>query len=130
MGPGLRAVLTGAGVALALSLPAALAAQVIDALHDGDDTPAAALLLVPVVLAGALLGGLAVGRRAIRRPDLTGAAAGALAIAVVQAIGVARRLIAEETVTWSAVPVTIAVGAALGALGAALTAQRAGRKRP
>ncbi|MGK2949736.1 MAG: TIGR04086 family membrane protein [Acidimicrobiales bacterium] len=130
MGPGLRAVLTGAGVALALSLPAALAAQVIDALHDGDDTPAAALLLVPVVLAGALLGGLAVGRRAIRRPHLAGAAAGALAIAVVQAIGVARRLIAEETVTWSAVPVTIAVGAALGALGAALTAQRAGRKRP
>lgn len=130
MGPGLRAVLTGAGVALAVSLPAALAAQVIDALHDGDGTPAAVLLLVPVVLAGALVGGLAVGRRPGGRAPVVGAAAGALAIAVVQGMGVARRLIADEPVTWSAVPATIAVGAALGAIGATLTARRAGRKRP
>lgn len=130
MGPGPRAVLIGAGVALALSLPVALVAQVVDALHDGDDTPTAVLLLAPVVLAGALLGGLAVGRRGLTRPQLPGAAAGALAIAVVQGIGVARRLIAEEDVTWSAVPVTIAVGAALGAIGATLTAPRTGRKRP
>ena len=124
-----RLALSGVGVALAVALPAALAAQVVDALHEGEGTPSGVLLLAPVVLAGALVGGLVVGHRRPARPWLLGGTAGAVAIALVQALGVARRLIADEGVTWSAVPVTVVLGGALGALGALLASRRAGRKR-
>jgi hypothetical protein len=52
MGDGLRLVATGTGVALAVAMPAALAAQVIDALDESTGTPTAVLLLaLGVVLA-------------------------------------------------------------------------------
>jgi membrane associated rhomboid family serine protease len=130
MGDGLRLVATGTGVALAVAMPAALAAQVIDALDESTGTPTAVLLLAPAVLAGAFVGGVVVGRHRPPHAVALGAVAGLLALGVVLALGVARRLVADEVVAWSAVPAWLVAGAALGALGALPARRRAGRKRP
>jgi hypothetical protein len=130
MGDGPRLVATGTGVALAVAMPAALAAQVIDALDESTGTPIAVLLLAPAVLAGAFVGGVVVGRRRPPHAVALGAVSGLLALSVVLGLGVARRLVADEVVTWSAVPAWLIAGAALGALGALPAWRRAGRKRP
>jgi hypothetical protein len=130
-------VVLGAGVALAVALPAALVAQVADALAEGDDGAPAALTypLAGLVLLGAAVGGRAVGRHVGlgggrgRAPAL-GGAAGLVAVTVVQVLGVARRLVADEDVAWGTIPVVLVVGAALAAGAAALASRRAGRTRP
>ena len=119
----------GIGVALAVAVPAALAAQVLDAATD-DDPGLLAYALALLVLAGAVLGGRAVARQAPDRPVLLGAAAGFVAIALVQVLGALRRSVAGHDVAWATVPLVTLVAVGLAAGAAALTGRRPGRTRP
>ena len=129
--PAGRAVALGVGTALAIGLPAALVAQILDSWRDDDaGTGRLTYVLSAVVLVGVALGGLVVGRQRAGRPARLGAAAGVLAITVVLALGISRRAVADEDVAWETVPATALVAAALGAAGGALGARTAGRTRP
>ena len=131
MGSRVRVIALGSGAALALALPAALLAQVLDALHDdGGDAGPIVYALAGVVLAGMIVGGAVVGRQHPARPAASGALAGAVAIVVVLTLGVARRLAAGDDVAWGTVPPPIGLAAALAAVASALSARGAGRKRP
>lgn len=123
-------LLAGIGVALAVALPPALVAQVIDASGDGDLSGAITYPVVTLVLAGMCLGGLTAAARASDRKVLVAAAAALVATALVQGLGIVRRSVAGEDVAWGTVPVVamLSVGAAAGS--AALVTRRAGRTRP
>jgi hypothetical protein len=131
--PGVVAVGVAAG--LAVALPAALLAQVADAVTDGDVSTAVTAPLVLLVLAGAAAAGSVTGDRASvrgelgRGPVVLGGTAGFLVIGLVQAIGVTRRLVADEDVAWETVPVVLVVGVALAATAAVIAARRP-RRRP
>ena len=126
----LRDVGLAAGVALAVALPAALVAQLLDAVSDDDDLPLLAYLLVAVVLGAMVLGGMAVGRRAEDGASLNAALGTLAAIVLVEALGILRRVAADEDVAWGTVPVVVVLAVGLGVLGARLGARRPGRTRP
>ncbi len=125
---GARAVATGAGVALAMALPAALAAQVLDVVRDGDGVSPATYALALVVLLGMAAGGFVVGHQggSVR----AAAASGAVAIALVQTLGVVRQAVADEEVTWVGIPLTVALAIALAVVGGTMGRRRAARTRP
>jgi putative membrane protein (TIGR04086 family) len=127
--PAVAVVARGAGVALAVAMPAALVAQVIDAVTD-DDPGLLAYPLSLVVLAGVALGGRYVAQRTADGPIAHGALAGLLAIGLVQALGVLRRSAGGDDVAWATVPVVTLIAVALAAAAAALTARQPGRTRP
>ena len=129
MRPGLAVVARGAGLALAVAMPAALIAQVLDAVTD-DDPGLLAYPLSLIVLGGVALGGRAVAQRTADRPIRLGALAGLLAITVVQVLGVLRRSAGGDDVAWSTVPVVTLLAVGLAAAAAALTARQPGRTRP
>jgi putative membrane protein (TIGR04086 family) len=117
------------GSALAVALPASLLAQVIDTADGRDDPPAVVYLLVAVVLAAMGVGGWVVGRRRPARPAPLGATVGLAAIAVIQVLGVVRRLVAGDDVAWATIPLTVALAMAVGAGAAVLGARQPGRTR-
>jgi hypothetical protein len=110
----------GAGVALAVSLPPTLAAQILDALSDDDLTNPVTVPLSLLVMLGPVAGGWVVGRRRPPRYLLLGAAAGAAALAVVAVLGAARRASAGDDVEPFVVPAMLLWGGLLGAVGSAL----------
>ena len=124
----------GVGAALAVAFPAALVGQVVDALVEGDDTPAAVYLLVPVILGAMVLGGWVTGARgrsaADARPRMEAAVTGLLAITVVLGLGAARQAAAGDDVAWATVPGTALVAVALAVAGSALGRRAPGRTRP
>jgi predicted permease len=122
-------VVAGVGLALAVAVPAALLAQVVDAVSD-DDPGLLAYPLALVVLAGMAAGGDLVGRRASQAPARLGAITGLAAIAVVQALGIARRAVAGDDIAWATVPAVTVVAVLLAAGAAARRARQAGRTRP
>jgi hypothetical protein len=119
----------GVGAALAVSLPAALVAQILDALRDDDLPNTVTVPLSVVVLAGAVVGGAVVGRRGSNRHGLVAALVGLVTLGVIVGLGTLRRSVAGEDVTPFAVPAAMALGAVLGWLGGTLGAWRAGRTR-
>jgi hypothetical protein len=126
-----RAVATGIGAALAIALPAALVAQILDARHDEDaGTSPLAYLLAVLVLVGVAVGGAVAGRQRAARPAATGALVGAAAVGIVLVLGIARRVVAGEDVAWVTVPGTVGVASGIGAAASALAARAAGRTRP
>jgi len=117
-------------MALSVALPAALLAQVLEAVRDDGDGPGTlSYAMAVVVLAGMVLGGWAVGSRARQASLLLGAAAGLCAIAVVLTLGIARRSIAGDDVAWPTVPATASLAMALAAAGSVLGARQAARTR-
>jgi hypothetical protein len=123
-------VAVGSGAALAVALPAALLAQVLEAVRDGGGgLSGLSYAMAVVVLAGMAIGGWVVGTRAPQAPVLVGAAAGLGAIAVILALGIARRSISGEDVAWRTVPVTASLAIALAATGSVLGARQAARTR-
>ncbi|MDP1820642.1 MAG: hypothetical protein Q8K58_12245 [Acidimicrobiales bacterium] len=120
----------GLGLTLALALPAAIIAQLADAVDEGDGTPAAAYPFALVVLGAVGGGGWLVGRRARAHHLATAAAVGLVAIALIQTIGIARRAAADEDVAWATVPAVTAVAVGLAVAGAALGRRWPGRTRP
>ena len=124
-----RGLLVGVGVALAVALPPTLLAQVLDASADGDLSGAVTSSIAALVIVAMGLGGAAAAKRSGGRAVATAAVAGLVAMALVQTLGVVRRLVADEDVAWATVPVLTAVGVG-AATGSALVGRRAGRTRP
>ncbi|HEX4867760.1 MAG TPA: TIGR04086 family membrane protein [Acidimicrobiales bacterium] len=120
MSDGVRTWLTGVGVALAVSLPPTLIAQILDALSDDDLNNPVTVPLSLLVMLGPVAGGWAVGRHRPSRPLLVGAAAGAAALAVVALLGAIRRASAGDDVEPFVVPVMVLWGGVLGAVGSFL----------
>jgi hypothetical protein len=120
----------GVGAALAVALPAALIAQVADALDDGDGTPGVAYPLVGLVFAGMAVGGWVVGRRSAQGRLPLAALTGLVAISVVQAIGIGRRAVAGEDIAWRTVPAVVVLAVVLATATAALAGRPPGRTRP
>jgi hypothetical protein len=129
-------VAVGAAAGLAVALPAALVAQVADALSDDDVSAAITVPLVLLVLAGAAVAGSVAADRAGDRvalgrgPAAIGGAAGLVVIAVVQALGVARRLVADEDVAWGTIPVVALVAVGVAAAAGVVAARRPRLRRP
>jgi hypothetical protein len=122
-----RALLAGAGAALAVSLPAALAAQIGAATTD-DDLPALLSLgLAAVALLGAILGGWVAARAGGGAP--VALAVGALGLGAVALVGVLRRTAADEDPRATVIAAAAGLGAVLGAVGWALARRSAARTR-
>ncbi len=120
----------GLGAALAVSLPAMLVAQILDATLDGDLPVGVTVPLSLVALGGAVVGGIVVGGRAERRPRSAAALVGAVALGAIAVLGTVRRSAAGDDPVVLLVPVAIVVGSMLGMLGGALRTSRPGRTRP
>lgn len=125
--PDLRAIGLGIAAALAIAIPTALLAQVVDRTDRVEDDTAVLLVLFGVVLAGLGLGGFIAGSR---RPDapLTHAAAAAVgAYVVAQTVAVLRLLAADDDITWAAMPFFALLAAAAGMTGGLIADHRARR---
>lgn len=123
----LRAVAVGAAVALALAVPTALIAQLLDRSGPVDDNSLWLLVLFAVVVASMVTGGYVA---ASIRPDapLTNSALAALAAyAIVQSIGVARLLVVGDPITWTAIPFFAFLSSAAGMAGGLVADVRARR---
>ena len=118
-------MLQGAGVALAIAVPAALLGQGLTA---GDVIDADSGWLAPFVLAvliGLGVGGAMAARSSETTPLRDGALAAVLAFAVLQVIAVARILIAGDDVAWLQLVFNALLSATAGALGAMVALRRA-----
>ena len=114
-----RSVLTGAAVTLAITVPPAVAVQLMD---DGDDMAASnwTRLAFLLVLIGFGAGGWVAARRQPTAPLAHGAAAAFTAWAIVQGIGIVRRLFAGEPLGWLSFVFAALLAASTGAVGGLL----------
>lgn len=126
----LRAIVVGALVALAVAVPAAILAQVLDEADAVDDDSTWLMVLFVVIIAGMVVGGYVA---AARRPDapLSNSALSALcAYLLVQTIGAIRLLASGDDVTWVAIPFFALLSSASGMAGGLLADHRARTPRP
>jgi energy-converting hydrogenase Eha subunit H len=112
-----RPVLHGAGIALAIGVPASLLGQALTAADIVDDESP---WLAPFVLA--VIFGFGLGGWVARRP-LAGALAAVLAFAALQVIAVVRTVVAGDDVEWALVVFNAGVAGVTGALGGGLAAR-------
>lgn len=124
-----RAVAVGAGVALAICVPAAILAQVLDRAGTVDDDSSWLLVLFVVILLGMGVGGYVAAVRRLDAPLTNGAVAALAAYLLVQAIGAVRLLAAGDDVTWAAIPFFALLAAAAGMAGGLVADRRARRPR-
>lgn len=117
----------GTVTALVVALPAGVMNQVLVSGGDIDAGSPWAILFWILIMFGAAGGGWAVRRLSPGAHLAWAAAAGATAYAIVQAIGVARRLITGDDISWIAYPFLAMLMACCGLLGA-LYASRMGRR--
>lgn len=125
------------GVALELDHPAlargmvaaalvSVPAGVVGALVDAEGW--LALVLVLVVLGGLVYGGAsAAGTQRVGAPLLHGIATAVTVYLVVQALGVVRRLVADESLTWSLYLSNLILSTVAGTIGGLIGARRAAR---
>lgn len=112
------AVAIGAGVALAVSLPAMLTAQALDASDDiGGDT-ALVLGLAAVVVVGLGVGAYTAARRRRDASLRHGVLAAVCGFVVVQAAALAAMSASDEDMAWGRIPLTALAAIVAGMLGA------------
>ncbi|HEX4901988.1 MAG TPA: hypothetical protein VFV42_04205 [Acidimicrobiales bacterium] len=124
-----RAVAVGAGIALAICVPAAILAQVLDEAGSVDDDSSWLLVLFAVILVGMGIGGHAAAVRRLDAPLTNGAVAALAAYLLVQGIGAVRLLASGDDVTWAAIPFFALLSASAGMAGALVADHRARRPR-
>lgn len=124
-----RAVAVGAGVALAICVPAAILAQVLDRAGTIDDDSSWLLVLFVVILLGMGSGGYVAAVRRLDAPLTNGAVAALSAYLIVQTIGAIRLLAAGDDVTWAAIPFFALLAAAAGMAGGLAADRRARQPR-
>lgn len=117
-----EAIVPGAAVAIALTLPAALVSQ---AVMDEGESDSLSFLFLLLVAFGFGLGGAVAARRAPGGPLANGAIAALSAFAVIQAIGLLRRLVAGDDVSLPSIAFAALLAYSCGLLGA-LVASRTG----
>jgi len=127
-----RPVAAGVGAGAAISVPAALVAQVLEAVLDDGLPAAGAVVLAVLAASGALVGPVVAARAGAGRG--TCLLAGAVLLTLVAGLGVGRRAAAGDALRAEVLPAAVAVGAALGAAGGAIGSTRrrrgAARTRP
>jgi cadmium resistance protein CadD (predicted permease) len=124
-----RAVAVGAGVALAICVPAALLAQVLDEAGTVDDNSSWLLVLFGVILLGMGTGGFVAANRRLDAPLTNSAIAALAAYLLVQTIGAVRLLASGDDVTWVAIPFFALLSASAGMAGGLVADHRARRPR-
>lgn len=124
-----RAVVTGAAVALAIGVPAAILAQVLDEAGSVDDNSSWLLVLFGVILVGLGTGGYVAANRRLDAPLTNSAVAALAAYLLVQIIGAVRLLLAGDDVTWVAIPFFALLSASAGMAGGLLADHRARHPR-
>jgi hypothetical protein len=100
----MQATWRGAVTALVVALPVAVFNQLLVAAGDIESASPATALFWLLILFGGAAGGWAVLRLAPGAALAHAAAAGALAYVVVQGVGIVRRLLAGEPLSWWAFP--------------------------
>ena len=118
-------MLQGAGVALAIAVPAALLGQGLTAADVIDADSAWLAPFVLVVLVGFGIGGGMAARSSEATPLRDGALASLLAFAVLQVIAVARILVAGDDVFWLQLVFNALLAASAGVVGAMVALRRA-----
>ncbi len=116
-----------------MSLPAALVAQVLDAVLEDELPLPLTALLGAIALAGAAVGGGLVGRRGRHGRGArlaAGAGVGAVVLGLLAGLGLVRQAAAGDDVRAAALPALALAGALLGLGGAALGSRSAARTRP
>lgn len=121
----LRAVAVGAGVALAVAVPAAILAQVLDEAGTVDDDSWWLLVLFGAILLGMGLGGYVAANRRLDAPLTNSAVAALAAYLLVQTVGAIRLLASGESVTWTAIPFFALLSASAGMAGGLVADHRA-----
>jgi len=124
-----RAVAVGTGAALAISVPAAVLAQVLDDAGTVDDDSAWLGVLFGVILLGLGLGGYVAAVRRLDAPLTNGALAALAAYLLVQGVGAVRLLLAGDDVTWLAIPFFALLSASAGMAGGLVADHRARHPR-
>lgn len=124
-----RAVAAGAGVALAICVPAALLAQLLDESDTVDDNSSWLIVLFGVILVGMGIGGYVAANLRLDAPLTNSAVAALAAYLLVQTIGAVRLLAAGDDVTWAAIPFFALLSASAGMAGGLLADRRARKPR-
>ncbi len=124
-----RAVAIGAAVALAICVPTAILAQVLDQAGTVDDDSSWLLVLFVVILVGMATGGYVAAQRRLDAPLTNGAVAALSAYLLVQTLGAIRLLASGDTVTWVAIPFFALLASAAGIAGGLVADRRARQPR-
>ena len=124
-----RAVAAGAGVALAICVPAAILAQVLDEAGTVDDNSSWLIVLFGVILVGMGVGGFVAANRRLDAPLTNSAVAALAAYLLVQTIGAIRLLASGDDVTWVAIPFFALLSASAGMAGGLVADHRARKPR-
>jgi putative membrane protein (TIGR04086 family) len=124
-----NSVLKGTAVTLAITVPPAVVVQLMD---DGNDMAASNWTRVAflVILIGFGAGGWVAARRQPAAPLAHGAAAAFSAWAVVQAVGIVRRLVIGDSLDWLSFVFAALLAASTGAVGGLLADRYRHRVRP
>ena len=120
-----RAVAVGAGVALAICVPAAILAQVLDEAGTVDDDSSWLIVLFGVILLGMGIGGFVAANRRLDAPLTNSALAALAAYLLVQTIGAIRLLASGDEVTWAAIPFFALLSTSAGMAGGLVADRRA-----
>lgn len=124
-----RAVAAGAGIALAICVPAALLAQLLDESGTVDDNSSWLIVLFGVILVGMGIGGFVAANLRLDAPLTNSAVAALAAYLLVQTIGAIRLLTSGGQVTWAAIPFFALLSASAGMAGGLLADRRARQPR-
>ena len=121
-----RAVMVGACIAVVISLPAGVLGQVV--VDDRGHSPGLVLAFLMPVLAGFAAGGYVAARHAPTGPLANSAVAAVAAFALIQGLGVARRLVVGAPLSLPSLVFAAFLAYSSGLLGG-LVAQRIGGRR-
>lgn len=119
------AVFAGALVTLAVAVPTALLAQVLDDAGSVDDDSPWLLVAFVVILFSMAAGGFVAANRRPDAPLANSAAASLLAYLVVQVVGIVRLVATDGDVAWVAIPFFSLLAAAAGMTGGLFADHRA-----
>lgn len=114
------AIVRGAVVAICICLPAALAAQALVDVPEGEDPPATVFVFFLLVLVGFALGGWWGARSAPSAPYSNGALAAFAAFVVIQGVAIVVRVVGGDGVNLPALVFNALVAYGAGLLGAAI----------
>ena len=112
------AVLRGASIAICICLPAALVAQALVDVDEGEDPSNVVFVFFALVLAGFALGGWWAARAAPTAPFSNGAVAALAAFVVIQGVALVVRVVGDEPVNVPALVFNATVAYGAGLLGA------------
>ena len=119
------AVVAGALVTLAVAVPTALLAQILDDAGSVDDDSPWLLGAFAVILFSMAVGGFVAANRRPDAPLTNSAAASLLAYLIVQVVGIVRLLAPDGDVAWVAIPFFALRAAAAGMTGGLVADHRA-----